>query len=157
MKIRNIYFYGMAFFCLFLISQVANGQDIVKDVAFSNEQAKVQLADETPISYFVEIGGADNYYWKQRVNFTNEISLSNLNADGEKFEDGQYSLRITPVFELTPEQRADLMEMRDANDQEGIAAYRKANGLPSEVNQFSMNFQGSRMGSLSILTKKKGN
>jgi hypothetical protein len=131
----------MAFFCLFLISQVANGQDIVKDVAFSNEQAKVQLADETPISYFVEIGGADNYYWKQRVNFTNEISLSNLNADGEKFEDGQYSLRITPVFELTPEQRTELLEMRNANDQEGIAAYRKANGLPAEVNQFSMNFQ----------------
>ena len=141
MKIRNIFMYGMAFFCLFLISNQAIGQDIVKDVEITSEKATVEMAIETPTSYFIEIGGPDNYYHTQRVNFTNEINLSNLNEQGEKFKDGQYSLQVTPVFELTPEQRADLLEMRNANDQAGIAAYREVHNLPAEVEKFGMSFR----------------
>ncbi|MEO1261228.1 MAG: tail fiber domain-containing protein [Bacteroidota bacterium] len=141
MKIRNIFMYGMAFFCLFLISTQTIGQDVVKDVDITSDQASVQMVDAKPTSYFVEIGGPNNYYQKQRVESTNAISLSNLQKDGEKFKDGLYTLQITPIIELTQQQRTDLLEMRNKNDQEAIAAYRDAHDLPTRVDQFSMNFR----------------
>ncbi len=155
MKFRNVYLLCGAICCMLVFSQNAIGQDIVKDVDITSENAKVEMTDETPSSYFVEIGGPNNYYHKQRVDYTNEISLSSLNAEGEKFEDGLYSLQITPVFELTEEQRSDLSEMRMKNDQVGIAAYRKANGLPDVVDKFAMNFR-IQQGKYVIPTQQEG-
>lgn len=141
MKIRSIFISGMAAFCLLLMNVSAVCQEIVKDVDVTTEEAKVRMNTETPSSYFVEIGGPDNYYFKTQVDYTNEISLSNINAEGEKFQDGLYSLQITPVFELTPEQREALSKYREVNDQEAIAAFRAKHNLPAEVEQVAMNFR----------------
>lgn len=140
MKLR-ISFYSLAvLFCSLFFSEIATAQKIVDKVDISSEDAKVKLFNDSPSSYLVEIGGPDQYYSKQTVDFATEISLSNINTKGEKFKDGLYSLQITPVFTLTEEQREDLSEMRANNDEEGMSAYRKANNLPDFVDVFSMHF-----------------
>lgn len=131
---------SMAFFCLLLISETAIGQSIVKDVDITSEEAKVQFSDETPNSYFVEIAGPENYYLKQRVDYKNTLSLSNLNTKGEKFEDGVYTLQITPIITLTEEQRKLLTQLRAINDVEAMAKFRRDNDLPDVVDGYSINF-----------------
>ena len=151
---KNLIF-GAAICCMLMVSTIAIGQEIVKDVSISSEVAKVQMADLTPNSYFIEVGGPNGYYHKETVDFTNEISLGNVNAKGEKFEDGLYSLQVTPVFTLTEEQRSALTEMRDNNDEEGMQTYREAHNLPSRVDKFLMNFS-IKNGNFVISTQQEG-
>ncbi len=139
MKMKNAIWLSTAMFCLLLTSN-AFAQSIVKDVDVSAQETSLEMTDQNPQDYLVEIGGPDAYYWKEQVNNTKEIKLSNTKANGESFPDGQYTLQVTPVFTLSDAQRATLAELRKQDDQAGIAAFRKANDLPADVGQFVVYF-----------------
>ena len=139
MKMKNAIWLSTAIICMLFTSN-SFAQSIVNDVDISANEANIEMTNQTPQNYLVEIGGPDDYYWKQRVEHTNEISLSNQQVNGESFPDGQYTLQVTPVYTLTDAQRADLIKLRQANDRTGIKAYRDANNLPSDVDQFVVYF-----------------
>ncbi|MEO0778223.1 MAG: tail fiber domain-containing protein [Bacteroidota bacterium] len=136
---KNAIWLSTAIICMLFTSN-SFAQSIVNDVDISANEANIEMTNQTPQNYLVEIGGPDDYYWKQRVEHTNEISLSNQQVNGESFPDGQYTLQVTPVYTLTDAQRADLIKLRQANDRTGIKAYRDANNLPSDVDQFVVYF-----------------
>ncbi len=128
---------GALFLCLFAVNMQA--QKLVEDVKISSENATFKMVDQTPQSYFLEVVGPHNYYWKDEINDVKSISLSNLNAKGEKFDDGAYKLQVTPILKLTAEQKAALQEIR--NDESAMMAYRKENNLPAQVNVYNINFR----------------
>jgi len=138
MKVKNTLLSGLVLFCLLLTTPII-GQS-VDDMTITKEQAKIELNDETPRSYLLEIGGPDGYYWKQQIDEVTNIIIPNVNSKGEKFNDGSYTLQVTPVYSLTDGQRAELNKMREANDQAGIAAFREKNALPEGIRNLAVNF-----------------
>lgn len=140
MRKKTPLLYGLLFFCSFLMSPIY-GQSPVKEIKMSPEEAKLSMVNDLDYSYLVEIAGPNGYYWNQTVEQTNDIKLSNRRADGEKFQDGQYTLQVTPVFTLSDEDRNVLQAMREKNDQAGITAFREAKNLPERVEQFFVGFR----------------
>ena len=138
MKAKNTLLSGLVLLCLLLTTPII-GQS-VDDMTITKEQAKIELSDETPRSYLLEIGGPDGYYWKQQIDEVTDIIIPNENSKGEKFDDGSYTLQVTPVYSLTDGQRAELIKMRKAGDEAGIAAFRDKNGLPEGIRNFAVNF-----------------
>ena len=136
---KNALFFGIAVISLLFINEVS-AQSIVKDLQVSSEETNIQMADQALKNYLVEIAGPDAYYFKHEITDTKEISLSNQQVNGEPFPDGGYTLQITPVYQLTEEQRAILQELRGNGDADGIAAFRQQNNLPTEVAQYVINF-----------------
>ncbi|MFT5802026.1 MAG: hypothetical protein ACI956_001836, partial [Nonlabens sp.] len=130
--------FGILLFCLLTVN--AQAQKLVEDVNISSENATLQMVDQTPQSYLLEIGGPDNYYWKEEINDAKAISISTLKANGEKFSDGQYNLQVTPIIKFTTEQQSSLREARNKNDEAAIAAFRQANNLPALVEVYNINF-----------------
>ena len=95
---KNALFLGLAVFCLLFVNNLS-AQSIVEDLNISPEEASIQMADKTNKNYLVEIGGPNAYYFKQNINETREIHISNHQADGKAFPDGTYTLQITPIYE----------------------------------------------------------
>ncbi len=116
----------------------AQAQELVKDVKISSEKTTLQMADQSPQSYLLEIGGPDSYYWKKEIKDVKSINLSNLNAKGEKFSDGLYKLQVTPILKISPEQKAMLKEIRF--DEKAMAAFRIEHNFPTEVDVYNINF-----------------
>jgi len=132
---KNVLFLSLvAFSFLFVNQSFAQNMDI------SSEEANLRMVDQSLKNYLVEIGGPDSYYWKQQVENTTEIHLSNRQADGSVFADGLYTLQVTPVFQLTEAQRAAIIDLQSKNDAAGIKAFREANNLPDQVGQMVVHF-----------------
>lgn len=129
MKIRSNFLFVLLLTCLIGANQV-NAQ-LVEKSTITAEQADIQLI--APNTYMLEIGGANNYYWKEEVAHTDQISISTLKADGKAFADGTYTLQITPIVKLSDEERIELRALLSANDVEKITAFRQAHNLPERV------------------------
>lgn len=138
MKLKSMLLFGSLLLCLLMVNTV-DGQKLVKDFDVSPAEAKIQLTNKAK-GYLIEIGGPNNYYWNTQVKDAQEVKLTNKRANGELFEDGSYTLQVTPIYELTAAQRAELQPLRMANDVAGIAAFRAKNNLPEMVNVYNINF-----------------
>ena len=125
--------------CLLLAGNLV-AQDFVKDVTISSEKTNLHLENGSPDNYLLIITGPDNYEWKQEIRKVDDISISNLRADGQKFPDGKYTLQVSPIFQLTDAQRQTLRQLSDKQDLEALAAFRQENQLPAQVDVFNVHF-----------------
>ena len=136
MKGKNILFCTL-FFCCILGIQPLNAQ-LVEKASITANEANFKMI--SPSSYLMEIAGPNNYYFKQEIEHTNNISISNVAKDGKKFVDGTYRMQVTPIVTLSETTRQELSELRKENDAEKIAAFRLENDLPAEVNVYNISF-----------------
>jgi len=136
MKVKNLLFCTL-FFCCALGIQTLNAQ-LVEKASITANEANFKLI--SPNSYLMEIAGPNNYYFKQEIAFTKNISLSNVDMKGKKFPDGTYKMQVTPIVTLSETIRQELAALRKENDPEKIAAYRLANELPATVNVYNISF-----------------
>lgn len=123
---------------LFLLSYLLlagslSAQEYVKDVRFSAEKAAITLEKGAPDSYLLAITGPGDYEWRQSIERVESISLSNMRADGQVFPDGQYTLQVSPIFNLTDAARKTLRQLTDEKNMEALAAFRLENNLPERV------------------------
>ena len=136
MKGKNILFCAM-FFCCALGIQPLNAQ-LVEEASISANEANFKMIN--PSSYLMEIAGPNDYYFRQEIPFTKNISLSNVDMEGKKFPDGTYRMQVTPIVSLSETVREELAVLRKENDPEKIAAYRLEHELPEEVNVYNISF-----------------
>ena len=136
MKIKNLQVFVLLLFCTLGFHQL-NAQ-LVKDVSITAEEANFQMI--APNSYLLEIGGADGYYFKEEIEYTKNISIGNVRADGKKFPDGPYVMQVTPIVKLSDAERQELRALQSANDQEKIAAFRQNHNLPGQVDVYNVYF-----------------
>jgi len=129
MKIRNLYLYLYIALCVLGI-QSLNAQ-MIDSTSITADEANIKLL--APNAFIMEIGGPNGYYFKQKVDYTNNISISNVDENGKKFEDGSYLLQITPILTLSDIERKELNDLREKNDVKGMVAYRLAHNLPAKV------------------------
>ena len=136
MKAKNLLFCTL-FFCCALGTQTLNAQ-LVEQASITANEANFKMI--SPNSYLMEIAGPNDYYFRQEIPFTKNISLSNVDMEGKKFSDGTYKMQVTPIVTLSETMRHELADLRKENDQEKIAAYRLKNELPAEVNVYNIAF-----------------
>ena len=136
MKGKNILFCTL-FFCCILGIQTLNAQ-LVEEASITANEANFKMI--SPNSYLMEMAGPNDYYFRQEIEHTNSISLSNVDKEGRKFPDGTYRMQVTPIITLSETVRQELAELRKENDPEKIAAFRLANELPEEVNVYNISF-----------------
>ncbi len=136
MKIKNLLFCTLFFCCTLGINSLK--AQLVEKASITANEANFKMI--SPNSYLMEIAGPNNYYFKQQIEHTKNISLSNVNKDGKKFSDGTYKMQVTPIVTLSETIRLELAALRKENDQEKIAAYRLAHELPSTVNVYNISF-----------------
>ncbi len=136
MKIRILFLYVLTVLCTLGIHSL-NAQ-IVDQTSITADEANFKLI--APNSFIMEIGGPNGYYYKQEVVHSNNISISNLDANGKKFEDGTYLLQVTPIVTLSDIERQELTSLREKNDLKGMAAYRLAHDLPEVVDVTNVYF-----------------
>ena len=129
MKIKNLLFCAL-FFCFTLGIQTLNAQ-LVEKASITANEANFKMI--SPNSYLMEIAGPNDYYFRQEIASTNNISLSNVDMEGKKFPDGTYKMQVTPIVTLSETIRQELADLRKENDQEKIAAYRLAHDLPASA------------------------
>jgi hypothetical protein len=116
-------------------------QDYVKDVKITSKKTDIRLASDAPDNYFLRITGPGDYVWEQEMDVVENISLTNLDAEGNVFPDGQYQIQVTPIFKLTEEERTTLREITNAQDAEAIAAFRAEHKLPAQIDVMNVYFQ----------------
>lgn len=136
MKFRNLLLSGLFICSLFFYAPLQ--AQLVQETTISAEQAAFQMI--APDKYLIEIAGPGAYYWKKEVDYTQQISIANINKDGKQFTDGLYKMQITPILTLTAEERKELRALSDANELEKMAAYRLAHNLPEQVEVHNINF-----------------
>jgi len=122
---------------LFMISLQPITAQIDK-ISIAPENANFEIIN--PDAYFIEIAGPNGYYFKNEVEQTSSISISNVKKDGTKFSDGLYQFKVTPILKLTDSQRTDLTKLRQEGNAEKLAAYRLANNLPENVETHLVHF-----------------
>lgn len=136
MKIKNLYIFVLFLFCALGFHQVE--AQLVQEASITAEEANFQMI--APNSYLLEIVDANGYYFKEEIPYTDKISIGNIKADGKKFSDGTYTMQVTPIIQLTDEERQELQALRADNDQDKIAAFRMEHNLPDQVNVYNINF-----------------
>ncbi len=136
MKVKNLLICTLLFCCTLGI-QPLNAQ-LVEEASITANEAKFKMI--SPSSYLMEIAGPNDYYFRQEIEFTNNISLSNEDMEGKKFPDGTYKMQVTPIVTLSETTRQELAVLRKENDPEKIAAYRLEHELPAEVNVYNIAF-----------------
>jgi hypothetical protein len=136
MKVKNLLFCTL-FFCCTLGIQTLNAQ-LVEKASITANEANFKMI--SPNSYLMEIAGPNDYYFRQEIAFTKNISLSNVDMKGKKFPDGTYKMQVTPIVTLSETIRLELAALRKENDSEKIAAYRLAHDLPAAVNVYNISF-----------------
>lgn len=136
MKAKNLLFCTLLFCCTLGI-QSLNAQ-LVEEAKITANEASFKMI--SPNSYLMEIAGPNDYYFRQEIESTNSISISNLDMEGKKFPDGTYKMQVTPIVTLSETIRQELTSLRKENDSEKIAAFRLANELPAEVNVYNIAF-----------------
>ena len=140
MNFKTIYFLAFIVLICCSINTSVIGQSIVDYVDIQSSETNVKMTGERALSYKVEIGGPNNYYWQQKRENVEDINITKLDHNGELFKDGTYTLQIKPIFTLTEEQHAILSEMRAENDEVAMQAFRLANDLPNRIDVFTLNF-----------------
>jgi len=136
MKVKNLLFCSL-FFCCVLGMQSLNAQ-LVEKATITDNEANFKMI--SPDSYLMEIAGPNDYYFRQEIASTNNISLSNVDMEGKKFADGTYKMQVTPIVTLSETTRQELATLRKKNDQEKIAAFRLEHELPEAVNVYNISF-----------------
>lgn len=145
---------GMLACCL--IGQLMYAQSpIVDDVDVQANEANLKMNTEIARSYFIEITGPNDYFTSYTVENATDVRLSPFKADGTSFENGSYSLQLTPVFKLTPEQEQSLLSLRAEGNTAAINRYMIDNQLPTSVDVFTYNF-GIREGKFVAPNKHEG-
>ncbi|NNF33050.1 MAG: tail fiber domain-containing protein [Saprospiraceae bacterium] len=129
---------AMVLLCFVFTSSLMDAQDLVTDVDIKSEQASFKL--EKPNTLLVEIAGPNDYQFRQEIDQTNELIISNLKKDGTKFQDGLYSLQVTPIIKLPADQLAILQDLRERRDALAIQEFRKKHDLPEEVHAYTYSF-----------------
>ncbi len=124
--------------CCVFTTTMLNGQDFVKKVDIKSEQASFKLDEQKTL--FVEIAGPADYHFSQEIDQTNELSISNIREDGTNFEDGTYTLQVTPIIKLPADQLAQLQDLREKRDANAIQQFRQKHNLPEEVHAYTYTF-----------------
>ena len=140
MKLRNLFYLAITLCCLLGFNSTGIGQSIVKKLDLKPTEAKLEMQGKRALSYQVEIAGPYNYYWQQSLEDVQNITITRFNHLGEAFEDGIYTLQITPIFSLTEEQKEALSVLRQNNDERGMIAFRRAHNLPNQLDVYSVNY-----------------
>lgn len=139
MKLKNLFLFGITLFCL-LIAGETMAQSFVKDLNITPNEATIQFEENPSMGYLIEIGGPGSYYWKTQVTDEKEITFKNKRQDGGSFADGNYTMQITPIIMLTPEQRTEMRAISNSGNAEEIAAFKTKVGIPNEVKFYNYNF-----------------
>ena len=136
MKIRNLFLCVLTILCA-LGTHSLNAQ-LINETSITADEANFKLI--APNAYILEIGGPNGYYFKQEINHTNNISISNVDANGKNFEDGSYLLQVTPIVTLTETERKELNALRVENNIKKMTAYRLEHNLPEVVDVSNVYF-----------------
>lgn len=140
MTFKQTFKSGLALVCLLALNNLALGQSAVKDVDIQSETADITFNNDHATSFSLEIGGPDSYYESYMLDDVSDLKLAPLKKDGKALANGTYTLQITPQLKLTEEQRTELLRLRENNNTQGMADYRKAHNLPAEVPSYSIHF-----------------
>ncbi len=146
-------------FCLLsccLFGQLAFGQtpNLVKGTNIEAGEATVGF--NADIAFLIEISGPIGYYPSLETATSSKFLISPTQADGIVFVAGSLQMQLTPVYYLTEAQHADIIILRENNDEAGIAAYRATHDLPAEANVYVVNY-GIRAGKFVASSKEEGN
>ena len=129
---------AMVLLCCVFTSSMMVAQDFVTGVDIKSEQASFKL--EKPNTLLVEIAGPNEYQFRQEIEKTDELMISNLKKDGTKFQDGLYSLQVTPIIKLPADQLAIVQDLREKRDALAIQEFRQKHNLPEEVHAYTYSF-----------------
>ncbi|WP_367389210.1 tail fiber domain-containing protein [Lewinella sp. LCG006] len=130
---------GVLASCLF--GQLMFAQSpIVKAIDIQAEQTQLTMNETAASAYQVEISGPSDYHTKFEVADAAEIRLTPQKSDGTAFVNGSYKLTITPVFQLSEEDKQNMMEMRQKGDTDAINKYLLDHQLPASLDVYSINF-----------------
>lgn len=140
MKTANkLRLFGVLASCLF--GQLMFAQSpIVKAIDIQAEQTHLTMNETAASAYQVEISGPNDYRTKFEVADAAEIRLTPQKSDGTAFVNGSYKLTITPVFQLSEEDKQNMMEMRQKGDTDAINKYLLDHQLPTSLDVYSINF-----------------
>ena len=136
MKIRILFLHVLIVMCTLGIHSVT--AQLIDETSITANEANFKLI--SPNAYIMEIGGPNGYYFKQEIKHSNNISISNVDTNGKKFEDGSYLLQVTPIVTLSEIERQELTVLREKNDLKGMAVYRLAHNLPEVVDVTNVYF-----------------
>lgn len=139
MRQKNIFTLMVALFCLLSVNEIM-AQSFVKNLDITPNEAKIQFEENPSMGYLIEIGGPGSYYWRTQVINEKEITFKNKRQDGGTFLDGNYTMQVTPMVLLTPEQREEMRSVSQNGTPEEIAALKEQLNIPSEVKFFNYNF-----------------
>jgi hypothetical protein len=139
MRQKNIFTLMVTLFCLLSVNEIMS-QSFVKNLDITPNEAKIQFEENPSMGYLIEIGGPGSYYWRTQVIDKNEIIFKNKRQDGGSFLDGNYTMQVTPMVLLTPEQREEMRSVSQNGTPEEIAALKEQLNIPSEVKFFNYNF-----------------
>lgn len=139
MRQKNIHISLMALLC-FLFTNGLMSQSFVKDIDVKPNEARITFEENPNMGYLIEIGGPGSYYWRTQVINEKDITFKNKRNDGGSFADGNYTMQITPIILLTPEQREKMREVSSNGTMEEIAALRTELNIPKEVKFYNYEF-----------------
>lgn len=139
MKQKNFIVLSLAFVCMLFVNEM-NAQKFVENIDITDEKATIEFVDNPNMAYIMEIGGPGSYYWKKQILNEKELSLKALSESGKLMPNGQYTIQITPMFLMTPEERVTMREISQAGDEAALAAFRESKGIPLKVEFYNYSF-----------------
>ena len=131
----NLRLLGLLACCL--IGQMMFAQN--SELKVKTDEATVSLNTEGAQGYQIDISGPNDYHTTFFVDGTEDLSISPVRANGEVFPNGNYNVQVTPAFVLTEEHQANLLELRNSNDETGITAYVAEHQLPRSLEILTYN------------------
>lgn len=140
MNFKNILSQLLVLVCLVAMSNPAFAQKLVEKMQLSENEATLDMTYVTPHSYVFELAGPNGYFYRTEVAHAESLTFSNLNENGEVYNDGAYKLSISPLFTLPTEKQQHLRQLLNEGDEAAAQAFRMENGIPESVEVYNAHF-----------------
>jgi hypothetical protein len=129
-----------ALFCGLLFAGCLTAQEYVKKVDIQQEEASIRMDIGYADAFFMKITGPEDFEFTQEIRDARDITISSFTEEGKAYKDGIYTMQITPIFDLTAEERVTLRGLLAQKDAEALAAFRLEHNLPANVHVYNMYF-----------------
>jgi hypothetical protein len=129
-----------ALFCGLLFAGCLTAQEYVKKVDIQQEEASLQMDVGYADAFFMKITGPEDFEFTQEIRDARDITISSFTEEGKAYKDGIYTMQVTPIFDLTAEERVTLRGLLAQKDAEALAAFRLEHNLPANVHVYNMYF-----------------
>ena len=129
-----------ALFCGLLFVGCLTAQQYVEKVDIQKEEASLQVDMEYADAFFMKITGPENFVFTQEIRDARDVTIHSFTEEGKAYKDGIYTMQVTPIFDLTEEERGTLRGLLAQQDAEALAAFRMEHNLPANVHVYNMYF-----------------